>query len=391
MAPGDRSEREIVASRSAVGRDAPAVERSVRRAAWEGVLAAAAAVATATAVSSVVLGRHYLADVVMVYLLGTVLVSLRYGYGPSIGAAVTSVLCFNFFFIPPYHTFAVADPRHLVTFAVMFGVAVIISGLTRRVRDESHAARRFSEEAKLATARAETEQLRSALLSSVSHDLRTPLAIIKGSATAVLDERVAAPARREMAEAIVEEADRLNRLVQNLLDMTRLEAGALVVHREWHALEEVIGSALARVEGLLTDRPVETEVAPDVALVPIDAVLVEQALVNLLENAAKHTPAGTPIALRARRDGDAVEVEIADRGEGISPDEAERVFDKFYRGRSDRRGSGLGLTICKGIVSAHGGRIWVEPHDGAGLSVRFTLPIEGEPPALVDEREEATS
>ncbi len=366
-----------------------------RAAPWEGFVASIVVVLVATATSWTLLGRQYLADVVMVYLLGTVLISMRYGYGPSVGAAIGSVLCFNFFFIPPYYTFAVADLRHLVTFAVMFSVAIIISRLTKRVRDQADAARKLAEEAHRAELRAESEQLRNALLSSVSHDLRTPLAVVTGAATTLLDERVAPSLRRELTDTIVHEAERLNRLVQNLLDMTRLEAGSLRVKREWQSLEEVIGTALARSENILTGRDVTTHLPADLTLVPLDSLLIEQVLVNLLENAAKYTPFGSPIEIDARLLDGRVEVGVADSGNGIRPGDEARVFEKFYRGRSDGGGAGLGLAICKGIVAAHGGRIWVAHRDGGGAVFRFTLPIDGEPPLVgvevVDGRPEEPS
>jgi two-component system, OmpR family, sensor histidine kinase KdpD len=353
--------------------------------AWRGFVASLVVVPIATVASWTFLGRQYLADVVMVYLLGTVLVSMRYGYGPSVGAAVMSVLCFNFFFIPPYYTFAVADLRHVVTFAVMFLVAIVISRLTKRVRDEADAARAFAEEAHRAELRVESEQLRNALLSSVSHDLRTPLAVVTGAASTLLDDGIAPPVRRELTESILQEAERLNRLVQNLLDMTRVEAGTLRVHRDWQPLEEVIGSALGRAERMLAGREVTTRLPSDLTLVPLDSILIEQVLVNLLENAAKYTPGGSAIEVGARVREGTVEVTVADTGPGIRPGEEARLFEKFYRGRTDRGGAGLGLAICKGIITAHGGRIWVESRDGGGACFRFTLPIDGEPPRVRSE------
>jgi K+-sensing histidine kinase KdpD len=367
-----------------------------RSAAWEGFLASGVVALLATGAAWTLLGRQHLADVVMVYLFGTVLVSMRYGYGPSVAAAALSVVCFNFFFIPPYYTFAVTDLRHVVTFGVMFLVAVVISGLTKRARDQAEAARRFAGEAHRAHLEVDAERLRNALLSSVSHDLRTPLAIVKGAASTLLDGGIEPAVRKELTETIVQESDRLNRLVQNLLDMTRLEAGTLRVRREWQSLEEVIGAALDHTDKTLAGREVVTRLPPELPLVPLDAVLVEQVLVNLLENAAKYTPAGAPVEIEAKREGGGVEIQVADRGPGIAPGEERRVFEKFYRGsqrpdgREDTRaGAGLGLAICRGIVVAHGGTIGVERREGGGARFRFTLPIDGEPPAVVGEMEPA--
>jgi len=331
-----------------------------------GFVASLAAVVLATITAWTLLGRQELADVVMVYLLGTVLVALRFGYGPSLGAAAMSVLSFNFFFIPPYYTFAVADPRHLVTFGVMFLVAAVISRLTRRVRDQA--------------AEVATEQLRNTLLSSVSHDLRTPLAVVTGAASALLEEGVPAAEKRELTETILEEAERLNRHVQNLLDMTRVEAGALRVRREWHALEEVVGTALGRLERRLGGREVVVRLPHEAPLVPIDALLVGQVIVNLLENAVKYTPPESPIEIGAAVVERAVEIWVADRGPGVAADVA--IFEKFARGAA---GAGLGLAICRGVVHAHGGRIWAEPRPGGGSRFRFVLPLEGEPPTVASE------
>jgi K+-sensing histidine kinase KdpD len=358
---------------------------------WIGVFAAATVVAVATGASWTLLGQKRLENVVMVYLLGIVLVSMKYGHVPSLVAAALSVLCFDFFFIPSYFTFAVAEVGHLVTFGVMFLVGVVISGLTKRARDQAERARTLAEEAQKAQLHYESEQLRNAILSSISHDLRTPLAVITGAATTLQDESIETADRRELVDTIVQEADRLNQLVQNVLDMTRLEAGALRVRRQWHLLEEIIGSALSRVEKSLGERAVDTSLAPELGLVPLDSVLIEQVIVNLLENVVKYTPPECPVSIAARLRNGEVEVEVADRGPGVPPAEVTRIFDKFIRARHDQGGAGLGLTICRGIVVAHGGRIWVEQREGGGASFRFTLPIVGEPPQLAAEGSEDPS
>jgi two-component system sensor histidine kinase KdpD len=263
------------------------------------------------------------------------------------------------------------DQRRLLeTFASQIAAAI------ERVRLAAE-----SQRAQLETA---TERMRSSLLSSVSHDLRTPLAVITGAATTLLedDARLAADARRDLTETIHEEAKRLSRLVSNLLDMTRLASGALRVRKEWQPLEEVIGAALGRVEDRLGDRKVDVKLPADLSLVPFDAVLLEQVLINLLENAVKYSTG--PIEITAGTDGKEVTVEVADHGPGIPPAELDRIFEKFFRLAREGAtgGAGLGLAICRGVVEAHGGRIWAENRDGGGAVFRFTLPIEGEPPAL---------
>jgi two-component system sensor histidine kinase KdpD len=488
-----------------------------------GYFAGAITPALATLIDQRAFDRTQLADIVMVYMAGIVFVAVRWNIGPALFSALLSVLAFDFFFIPPYGTLEVADLSHIATFAVMFLIAALISGLTKRVRDQADSARqrelrtaslyalsralaaaktrqevleqgtkhvqevfggraaalvpaatgglvarveqpwtyaldekergvaawvlehgrnaglgtetmpsasalylplegsdgplgvlgllpaapsRVADEhgrphleafvrqiaaaldrahlgvqAHQAQLRVETEQLRNSLLSSVSHDLRTPLAVITGTASALIDDRLDPTVRRDLAETIVNEAERLNRLVRNLLDVTRLEGGALRVDKEWQPVEEVIGAALAVVDRVLGDRPVTAEVAPNL-LAPFDAVLVQQVLVNLLENAVKYTAPESPITVSASKLEHDVEIVVADRGPGLPGGEETRIFEKFYRAEKGKGGgAGLGLTICKGVVTAHGGRIWAQNRDGGGAAFHFTLPA-GAPPQL---------
>jgi two-component system sensor histidine kinase KdpD len=242
----------------------------------------------------------------------------------------------------------------------------------------------LSEEAQRAQVQAETERMRSSLLSSVSHDLRTPLAVITGATSSLVEGATTldSATRVELAQTAYDEATRLNRLVGNLLDMTKLESGALQVRKEWQPLEEVVGAALTRLDDRLRGRSVTTALPPDGPLVPLDSVLIEQVLINLLENAIKYTPPNSPIELSVTGAGDMVTVTVADCGPGIPTGDEQRIFDKFYRARSAHGsgGVGLGLTICRGIVEAHGGRIWVENRPDGGAAFHFTLPVEGTPP-----------
>jgi two-component system sensor histidine kinase KdpD len=232
----------------------------------------------------------------------------------------------------------------------------------------------------------EAERLRTALLSSLSHDMRTPLASIEGAASTLLQDAEPEPAaRRELASTIVQESHRMGRLVANLLDMIRVEAGTLQVQKEWQLLPEVVGVALLRTEEQLRDHPVTPTFPADLPLVPMDEILLEQVFVNLLENAARHTPPGTPIEVGALSRPGEVVAYVADHGPGLPPGEEEAIFRKFYRGGGATGGIGLGLTICRGIVTAHGGRIWAENRPGGGAVFRFSLPITGTPPKLVEE------
>ncbi|HEX4046914.1 MAG TPA: DUF4118 domain-containing protein, partial [Elusimicrobiota bacterium] len=234
-------------------------------------------------------------------------------------------------------------------------------------------AERNQDDARRAQLHAETERLRSSLLSAVSHDLKTPLAAIMGSASEVLREGGLEKTAGSLVENIRDEAERLSRLVNNLIETTRLEAG-VSLRKEPHALEEVLGSALERLSRRLGSRPVRSDLPEDLPLVPVDAILLEQVFVNLIENALLHAPGPAPIEIFARRTGDGVAVEVADRGPGLPPGDLERVFEKFYRGKPG--GAGLGLAICRAVVEAHRGSISAANREGGGAVFRFVLPLK---------------
>ncbi len=223
----------------------------------------------------------------------------------------------------------------------------------------------------------EAERVRSSLLSSVSHDLRTPLTSISGTASILQDSKSLSDDRRkELAQTIYEEAERLNRLVQNLLDMSRLESdGGVRLNLEWHSIEELIGSAINRTESLLKGHKVVTNMPSKLPLVKVDGILLEQALVNLLENAARHTPKGSTVEIGANMD-EKLQIEVVDDGPGIPVGQEERIFDKFYRPNETDVGTGLGLSICKAIAEAHGGRIEASnsPTGGAMFMIELQAP-----------------
>ncbi len=466
---------------------------------------------------------------IMVYLLGVVIIATRFGGGPSVLSSVLSVAAFDFFFVPPYLTFAVQDTEYVFTFAVMLGTALTISTLTARVTFQAESARNrerrtaslYAISHQLAAARTpeqiahaavrhvaeavdakvalllsggiqsgltilssdagsfdpgahdeavarwvlehgeiaghgtatlpgsaglylpllashgsvgvlgvlpnrtwrpieperlhlletlaglialavervqlageaarirvqmETEKLRSSLLSAVSHDLRTPLSVITGAAGTLLDgyETLDPTLRRQLLESILQEAEHLNRLVANLLDMTRLEAGAIELHKEWQSVEEIVGAALGHLSRQLKNHPVITHLQPDLPFVPMDDLLVEQVLINLLENASKYSPEGTTIELTAFANETSLTVEVADRGTGLKEADLNRVFEKFYRAANaaGQPGAGLGLAICRGIVELHGGQIEAENRPGGGAVFRFTLPLAATQPVV---------
>jgi two-component system, OmpR family, sensor histidine kinase KdpD len=512
----------------------PLIRRTLRRTGkWPRYLYALLGPITATAVAWLMFPYFATANLVMMYLIAVVVIAIRLGRGPSILASIFSVATFDFFFVPPYLSFAVSDIQYLLTFAIMLIVALVISNLAGRVREQAELSRfserrtavlytmsrdlathrgtsmlaqvatnhlrqvfdgqvaifladdekrvrlqrseqlffeferkeagvaqwvfdhneraglgtdtlpgasalylplvgskgaigvlavrpkdtgllldpdhlhlleslvnqvalalersRLSDEAQQAHVRIETERMRNAILSSVSHDLRTPLATITGAASSLLDEgsQLNATDRLELSRSIYREADRLDRLLKNLLDMMRLEAGAIHLNKEWHPLDEIVGAALSRLEERLRNHSVRTAFPPDLPMVQLDGVLLEQVLMNLLENAAKYAPNGSVIELSASAGDREVVVEIADRGQGIPAGDEIRIFDKFYRAKPAREGGvGLGLTICRGIIEAHGGRIWAENRSGGGAVFRFALPLPEQQPSIATEQAE---
>ncbi len=228
----------------------------------------------------------------------------------------------------------------------------------------------------------ETEQMRSSLLSAVSHDLLTPLASITGAASTVRrqGEKISPEIRGELLDSISEEAERLSRLVRNLLDMTRFESGAMELRREAHPLEEIVGTALRRLDTLLKGRAVVVELPETLSLIYGDDVLLGQVFVNLLENALKYTPAGSGIEITARETEGMMEVSVRDHGPGLVADQGKHLFEKFYRGRTGGAGgAGLGLAISKAVVEAHGGRIEAFNHPEGGAVFRFTFPTRSVP------------
>jgi two-component system sensor histidine kinase KdpD len=511
------------------------------RAPWTGYAWAVAAVALCTAAGFLLVGRIDPVNLVMLYLLAVVVVSLRHGRGPSALASVLGVAAFDFFFIPPYGTFAVSDTQYLFTFAVLLVTGILISTLTARAAVQARAARQraqrvaglyavardlvhagsraavgecavkhlrglrendvflwaavsgddgrprlslisavadlpddreqavarwvfdhaqpagpgtetlsaaeilcvpllaasgcvgvlglrlaarrearaavyprslpfsgdefrlletFAGQLALALERIrtmedagrdrlqlETERLRNALLSAVSHDLRTPLAAITGAASALVDDSdgLSPAARDELARSIGDEARRLNRLVTNLLDMTRLESGAITPRREWHDLPELIGGVVGRLP-IESRRRVETRIPGDAPLAFVDGLLIQQVLANLLENALRHATNG-PIEISAEFDGPRLLIEVADRGPGIAPGDEERIFEKFYRPADGpvHSGAGLGLTICRGFVELHQGTIVADNRPGGGARFRVALPQPDTPPAAPPE------
>lgn len=239
-------------------------------------------------------------------------------------------------------------------------------------------------EAQILEALRQSDTLKSALLSSVSHELRTPLTSIKAMTSRALDHsgQSRQPLREEYLEAINQEIDHLTRLVDNLLDMSRIEAGTLQPNRDWELLEDLVEAAIGSLGKSLRKRTLQLDLEDDLPTMFIDGVQIQQVLVNLLENAIKYSKEGSAIHLKARLAGNAVEVQVSNTGEGIPEEEIPRIFDRFYRVHSSRerniRGTGLGLAICKSIIEAHGGRIWVQSVPEQTTTFAFILPLSFE-------------
>ncbi|HEV8605940.1 MAG TPA: ATP-binding protein [Tepidisphaeraceae bacterium] len=357
---------------------------------WKGFALAALATAAATLAGWLLFhGPHlpsesrrpHFADsnVLMLYLLAVLWVATRSSRSAAILTSMLAVAAFDFCFVPPYLTFVVADSQYLWTFAVMLITALVISTLTHRARAEAKAARQAWE-------RAEAEFLRNTLLSGVSHDLRTPLSAITGAASTLTEagENLPASDRSAMLETISSEADRMERLINNLLEMTRLESGSVSFKKEWQPLAELVGTALHHLRKRLANRPIKIDLPPNLPLVNVDSVALEQVLVNLVDNAVEHTPPSTPIEITGAANNGQITLSVADHGPGLPKGAESRIFDKFFRAHSgqNRHGIGLGLAICRAIIDGHGGTITAQTRPAGGAIFHITLPQSGPPPKV---------
>ena len=349
---------------------------------WIGYAWSIATVALATAIGWPLVHsrlQFYNVNVLMLYLLSVLWVATHHSRGAAILASALGVAIFDFAFVQPYYTFAVADRQYLVTFAVMLLTALVISTLTHRMRQQAALARQAWE-------RVEAEFLRNTLLSGVSHELRTPLAAITGAASTLIetDSALNKETRQDLLETIYSESERMERLITNLLDMTRMESGGMVLKREWLPVQELVGSALRRHDRRLQGREVKSNLPADLPLIHADGVLIEQVLTNLIDNAIEYTPPQSSIEVAASVSDHEIAIEVSDRGPGLPAGTEKRVFEKFFRIRptETRRGIGLGLAIVRGIVEAHGGQISAANRPDGGALFRFTLPLTDAPPSL---------
>lgn len=327
------------------------------------------------------------AHMALMYLLIVLGGSARSGRVVGSLLAVLSFICFNFFLLPPYYTLAIKDPLDWLVLAAFLITSVVATQLLYRAQRAAEMAERRAEEidrlgaervrlaaeAEHAQALREADRLKDALIASISHDLRTPLTTIKAHAhdlRATGDER---------AVAIEEEADRLNRFVSNLLDLSRLNSGAIPLDPELIAAEDLLGAALQRVSGMPGGREIRASLGAGESILVgrFDFVHSLRALVNLIENALKYSPAGSRVDITVEREANHLAFAVLDRGPGVPPDERERIWEPFHRrvsAQPDAGGTGLGLTIARRLAEAQGGEIRYRPRIGSGSEFTLLLP-----------------
>jgi two-component system sensor histidine kinase KdpD len=308
---------------------------------------------------------------ILLYLVPILLAASRWGRGPAITAVVASILGHDLLFVDPRGTFSVARADEALGLVLLLFVALVTAQL-------ADGARRGAETAREAAVARRSDELKTALLRAVTHNLRTPLASIKASVSGLRqpDAAFADEDRAELLAEIEEEADRLDRLVTNLLDASRLEAGGLTLSRHPQDLVELVGAVVDRLQSRFAGRTVGVEMPEELPPVVCDYAQIDQVITNLLENALLHTPPTTPVLARATQVDGVVRVEVVDRGPGIAVADRERVFRPFERGRTRAAGSGLGLTIARGFVEAHGGKLWLDDATDTGSRFVFTLPLQ---------------
>lgn len=343
---------------------------------WRAYLLAIMIVAICTMIDLVILPYVDTSNVIMVYLLGVVVVATwqgrQSGTAPIL-AAILSTLAFDFFFLEPRFPFSYTYTTDIITLAVMFIVALIFSYLTKNMQ-------RYIEATRAAQLEADNEKFRNILLLSLSHDLRTPITSIMGSASSLLQlhNGLNESMRTELAQNIYDESGRLDHLIHNILQITRLESGMVTINKRPEDMEEIIGAVLNKLEKVLKNKPIVINLPENLPLIYLDGFLIGQVVINLVENAIKFSAPDSPIEISVELLEKAILIIVADRGPGLQPKDIEHMFTKFYRGFTpESKGIGLGLAICKAIVDAHHGSIWADNRKEGGTVFCFTLPTEG--------------
>ncbi|MBO0797730.1 MAG: DUF4118 domain-containing protein [Blastocatellia bacterium] len=387
---------------------------------WErmvnGYLFAVGGIALVTALLAPSQNELSSTTVALAFLLIVLFSATGWGIRPAMAASLLAVLSFNFFFLPPLYTWTIADPQNWVALAAFLLTALTAGSLSARAKrraEEAEERKRQIEglyqEYQAAVTRANqaevierSEKLKSALLDAVTHDLRTPLTSIKASVTTLLAEVVGdepvvldMEARHEFLVVIDEETDRLNRFVENLVELASIEAGAIRLRRRWISVEEIINMARERARSFTRDHFLQVEIEDELPVALVDAALIAEVLYSLIDNATKYSPPGTPIRISAARGpNEMIEFVIEDEGSGIPPELRERVFDKFFRATDEGaaslgrpKGLGMGLAIARGIVEAHGGSIRIENgKNERGVRVAFVVPIGDDEPVQAGQK-----
>jgi two-component system sensor histidine kinase KdpD len=377
---------------------------------WAGYCGSLLGTAAVTALLIPFRGHINSTTVALTFLLVVLFTAIIWGSRPALFASVLSVVYFNFFFIPPVHTFTIADPQNWIALAVFFITALTVGQLSARARQRATEAEAQRSEIKHlyddlqtafdraseAEAVKRSERLKSALLDAVTHDIRTPLTSIKASATLLLEDREAndqteklsPEEQKTMLRVITHGADRLDRFVEGIVDLARIEAGDMKLYRNWGAVDDIIEAALAQAEPLTRQHQIQVSVEDELPVVRVDARAVAEVIYTLIDNAGKYAPPETLIMVEATRVADdMIEIAVEDQGPGIPALLRMQVFERFYRADSDgpasgnTGGIGMGLAIAKGIVEAHSGRIWIEDGTGnRGARVVFTVPVGDDEP-----------
>ena len=331
-----------------------------------------------------------LANIIMLFLLGVFLVALRLGRGAAATAAITSVVLFDFFFVPPHLGFIPTDAQYVITLVVMLAVALITARLTADTREHALVAQERMEliaSAEQARMQAASDKLRASLLSALSHDLRTPLTALVATADSLALGKIPPGSSPEETAAIIrDQARSMENLIGNVLEMARLQSGRVQLRKDWQLMDDVVAAALRHLRLARNNHAVRLAIAPDLPLIRFDAVLMERVIWNLLENAVKYSPSDAPVEIRAGVDAGKAFLSVCDRGPGFPANRLESLFDLFVRGESESAlpGVGLGLAICRAIVEVHGGTIRAENRIDGGACVTIRLPMDV-PPTIEDE------
>ena len=367
-------------------------------------IAAVASIALTTAILEPFQARLNATTVALALLLVILFIATFIGRNPALLASAVAMLCFNYFFLPPVRTWTISEPQNLIAWAAFMITAITAGELSAYAKRRAEEAERNKqkieklyeelqtafEKASQAEALRQSEQLKSALLDAVTHDIRTPLTSIKAAVTSLLDNekgeefQLDAEGKKEFLEIINEETDRLNHFTEGMVELARQEANAVQLRRNWCSVDEIFSAALERAKDVCKAHRLQIVTEAELPTIRVDAKAIAQVVYTLLENAAKYSLAGTLIKITAQRAAnDTVEIAVLDEGRGIPPEMRERVFEKFFRAGLDTKsaagGLGLGLAIARGIVESHAGKIWITVgENNRGSRVAFTVPIGDE-------------